>query len=158
MLDLSDTRSLQMLYYVSTSEKLSVICQSLVSYIKVLSHIYLYITLLHFYCNNKRILYALQERGVTFFNKEHYSVNKSKNHDILLVKYILKFKNKLETLVNNIMNQDEIVLGSINDGFRQLIIDHEQNICRSLIEFMDAKLRSFELIDEVRNKQNICWQ
>ena len=59
----------------------------------------------------------------------------------------------METLVNHVTNQNEIVLGSINDGFRQLIIDHEQNVCRSLIEFTDTKLRSFGFSDEVINKE-----
>ncbi|KAI9271705.1 Cullin family-domain-containing protein [Phascolomyces articulosus] len=141
MLDISDTQSINILYTTCTIQDLPLLCQSFISYIK--------------------------NRGKIIFEKKHHENHPTMNSDIRLVKFILKFKSKLERIVNVTMNKNTTLLDAINNGFRLLLHHYELQMTRSLVKFVDLKLRvattgAMEQNNtkkkKAENVQDICYQ
>ncbi|KAI9488135.1 Cullin family-domain-containing protein [Zychaea mexicana] len=75
------------------------------------------------------------------------------SNGIKLLKFLIKFKSKLEDTVNDAMESDSSLKKAIGNAFGELLRDHEQEISRLLVQFIDLKLRSAGVVMKTKQQQ-----
>ncbi|KAI8138082.1 Cullin [Fennellomyces sp. T-0311] len=116
MIDTNDLKALKMIYTACGPNNLSILRQSIMSYIK--------------------------ERGATLFER-HQDATKPQSHTKFL-KLLIKFKAKLERAVRDGLENDVMLARGVGDAFGDLFRDHEQQVARMVVKFIDATMRQMK--------------